>query len=540
MNKFYTILFLSSILLIIASGQEKYFSRIALERHIQVLGSDSMLGRGSGNSGGEQAAQYIAVQLASMGLKPFGDNGGYFQKIQVHENKVLQSSVLNFLSSQDTIIFEYLEDYVMLKYGSQTYIPQPSEMVFVGYGITAPEYDYNDYQAIDVQNKIVVYLEGEPPSDDSTFFAGKKPSVYSYPEAKERNAIAHGARGSIMIASPPDKGGKSWKDWQQAYAFPDMALAYAVAGHFSIIIPGNTAEPMFRSSSINLDKIYKMKSENRIESFPLNGKISFIGAFDQRDFLASNVLAIRNGRQKKGSYLIISAHYDHLGIGPSVKGDSIYNGVVDNALGVSGLLQIAHAMANSPRPKRSIIFLFVTGEEKGLLGTKYYLDHPQVPLYKTIANINIDGLAMFDEFETVIGIGSQYSTLRKFLRESAVKNEIRVSSLPDNFSGPETFLRSDQAGFAREGIPSILIMDGPHYKNLSYKEGIRKHINWISNRYHTPFDDLYQPLNYQAMQQHCVLLYDFILNLANSKDKPRWNPNSPYINARLRSQAEKR
>ncbi|MCF7740699.1 MAG: M28 family peptidase [Candidatus Marinimicrobia bacterium] len=540
MKKTFYILFLCANLLVIVSGQNEYFSRNALERHIQVLGSDSLLGRGTGNSGGEQAAQYIAVQLASMGLKPFGDNGGYFQKLQVHENQVLPSSVLNYISSQDTIIFEYLKDYVMLKYGSQTYIPQPSELVFVGYGITAPEYDYNDYQAINVQNKIVVYLEGEPYSDDSTFFAGSKPSVYSYPEAKERNAIAHGARGSIMIAASPDQGGKSWKDWQQSYAFPDMALAYSVAGHFSTIIPKKTASRIFQSSSYSMQEIYQMKAENRILSFPLNGKVSFLGAFDQRDFMASNVLAIRKGRQKNDSYLIVSAHYDHLGVGPAVQGDSIYNGVVDNALGVSGLLQLAHAIAKNQRPKRSIIFLFVTGEEKGLLGTKYYLDHPQVPLYKTIANINIDGLAMFDEFESIIGIGSQYSTLRKFLKESAESRGVQLSTLPDNFSGPESFLRSDQAGFAREGIPSILIMDGPHYENLSYEEGMRKHTNWIKNRYHTPFDDFEQPLNYDAMQQHCALLFDFIINLANRDEEPVWNSNSPYINARLRSKAEKR
>jgi Zn-dependent M28 family amino/carboxypeptidase len=540
MQKTYKILLILFLLTFIASGQSKYFSRNALDRHIQYLGSDSLLGRGTGNRGGEMAAQYIAVQLASMGLQPFGDYDSYFQKIQVHETKVLNSSLLNFVSENDTIIFEYLKDYVLLKYGSQTYIPQPSEMVFVGYGITAPEYDYNDYQAIDVQNKIVVYLEGEPYSEDSAFFAGKNRTVFSYPKAKERIAIAHGARGSIMITAPEDQKGKTWSEWRKSYTFSDMSLAYSVAGHFSIIVSNQTAEKIFKASTYSLDDIYRMKKEQRIESFNLNGKISFMGAFDQRDFMASNVLAIRKGRKKKDSYLIVTAHYDHLGIGPPVRGDSIYNGVVDNAVGVAGLLQLAHAIANSPRPKRSIIFLFVTGEERGLLGTKYYLDHPRVPLYKTIANINIDGLGVFDTFKSVVGIGSGYSTLSRFLKQSADEMGLKVSVLPDNFQEPESFLRSDQAGFAREGIPSILVMDGPYYQHLSYEEGIQKNLQWMKNRYHTPFDDLSQPLNYKAMQQHCLVLYNLIQELANSEKTPEWNPNSPYINARLRSRAEKR
>lgn len=528
------------ILVVIINGQEKYFSRNALERHVQFLGSDSLIGRGTGNRGGEKAAQYIAVQLASMGLQPFGDYNSYFQKVQVHETRVLKSSMLSYISETDTIIFDYLKDYVLLKYGSQTYIPRPSELVFVGYGITAPEYDYNDYQSLDVRDKIVVYLEGEPYSEDSTFFAGRQQTVFSYPQAKERIAIAHGARGSIMIAAPENKGGKTWKDWQKSYSFSDLSLAYEVAGHFSIIISNATAEKIFEGSDHTLEEVYLMQQQNRLESFDLPGRVSFMGAFDQRDFLASNILAIRRGTKYRDSYLIVTAHYDHLGIGPPVKGDSIYNGVVDNAVGVAGLLQIAHLLANRPQPKRSIIFLFVTGEEKGLLGTKYYLDHPGVPLYKTIANVNIDGLGIFDTFESVIGIGSGYSTLKDFLQETAREMDLRVSPLPTNFQGPESFLRSDQAGFAREGIPAILVMDGPHYENLSYKDGIQQNIHWLKNRYHTPFDDLSQPLNYEAMQQHCMILYKLILNLANSEEVPEWNPNSPYINARLRSKAEKR
>ena len=185
-------------------------------------------------------------------------------------------------------------------------------------------------------------------------------------------------------------------------------------------------------------------------------------------------------------------------------------------------------------------FMVVTGEEKGLLGSTYYTDHPVVPLYKTVANLNIDGVAAYDNFNSVIGVGSEYSTLAKFLERTARKNDLKIGSLPPQFKNWETFNRSDQIAFAKAGIPSILILDAPDYKNISDEEGLNMLINYNKNIYHTPFDDLSHEINYDAVIQHIKFLFDFCYEVASTSEKPKWNSGVPYINARLRSQAEKR
>jgi Zn-dependent M28 family amino/carboxypeptidase len=215
--------------------------------------------------------------------------------------------------------------------------------------------------------------------------------------------------------------------------------------------------------------------------------------------------------------------------------------VFDNAAGVSALLEIAEAFTKlTVKPKRSIIFMLLTGEEMGLLGSKYYVDHPIVPLYKTIANINIDGVASFDEFNSVVGFGTEYSTLEDFLTNAALQENLNVTDVPSIFMKSESFRMSDQITFATVGIPSILVMDGIDYKNLTKEEGLEKFIYFSDNIYHTPFDDLSQPINYEAAIQHIKLLFRLAYNIADSVEEPEWNSGSPFINARLRTIAEKK
>jgi Zn-dependent M28 family amino/carboxypeptidase len=280
-----------------------------------------------------------------------------------------------------------------------------------------------------------------------------------------------------------------------------------------------------------------------MRSFDLKTKLSFKGEFKRRDFVASNVIGLIEGSDEelRDSYIIVSAHYDHLGIGEAVKGDSIYNGVFDNAAGTAAVLELAKVFASkSIRTKRSIIFLLLTGEEKGLLGSIYYTDHPIKPLYKTIANINIDGVASFDIFKSIVAVGSEYSTLKNNIEHSAEKMNLSIVPIPSQFVESESFNRSDQIAFANAGIPSVLVLDAPDYVNISKTDAIEKFIYYNQNVYHTPFDDLQQPINYDAVNQHLELLFDIIYSLANSESEPEWNSGAPFINARLRSKAEKK
>lgn len=515
----------------------------SLKNHVFFLGNDSLKGRGTGTEGNKLAAEYIARKMAAYNLKPIGDNHTYFQSVPMHGSIPLQTSQLKISSDSNEHVFTLKKDYLLYKSGAQTYIPKPLPLVFVGYGIIAPEYDYNDYQSQNVDGKIVVFLSGEPPSNDSSYFNGEYPTIYSYPESKQRIAISRGARGSILIPRPGELATKSWDAWIQTFSFEDVTLAYSVTANLSIAMNPAAAEMLFQSTPYSLNHILEMEQRHMISSFPLDINLSFKGEFIEREFFDRNVLGMLEGRVQKpdDSYLIISAHYDHLGIGAPVKGDSIYNGVFDNAVGVSALLEIARAFSRMPeRPFHHIIFLATTGEEKGLLGSKYYLDHPYAPLHKTIANVNIDGLSMFEEFKDVIGLGQELSTLGESLKTVAKSMGIRVSPLPSQFLRVESFARSDQIAFAQAGIPSILIAEGLHYKESTPNQGLQRIVQWTENVYHTPFDDLNQFMNFEAAQQHCRIIFAFCYHLAQERDFPKWNTGTPYINARLRSIAEKR
>lgn len=517
----------------------------SLYRHLLFLGSDSLEGRGTGARGSELAAAYVAQHIQQFGLLPASEDHSYEQQIPLHGSKPLAGSKFQLVTKAGTIDLALARDYLLYNTGAQTFIPKPAPLVFVGYGITAPEYDYNDYQTMNVAGKIVVFLSGEPEANDLSYFEGERQTIYAIPEVKQKIALSRGAVGSIMIPSPRDLSGvgRNWQYWLEQFAFEDISLLYSAAGNLSVVMNPAAAQALFEGGSHSLAEVFAMERMNSVRSFALPVSASFRGSFQQRDFLASNVIGMLEGSdpELKHTYVIISAHYDHLGIGPPVAGDSIYNGVFDNAVGVAATLEMARAFAGLPvKPKRSLLFLFLIGEEKGLLGSTYYVDHPVVPLYRTIANLNIDGLAMFDTFDDIVGVGAELSTLGELLHEVAKELHLSVSPVPAPFAEAAAFGRSDQIAFARGGIPAILIMEGAKYRNTPSGEGMQRIIDWGRRLYHTPFDDLNQPMNLQAAQQHAQILFAFCYRLANLETVPEWKKGTPYLNARLQSLAEQR
>ncbi len=540
------ILLIGLLSVLAAAGQQDFEFQInidALRNHAEYLADDELRGRGTGTYGEKLAAEYLAMEFERLNLFPLGDNGNYFQNIPMHSSESLSGCQALLYNNTDTLNLELEKDYLLFKSGAQTLVPKPIDLVFVGYGIFAPEYDYNDYQSVDVSNKIVVYLDGEPVSTDKSYFNGTEQTIYAYPESKERMAISRGARGSILLLNPQNPRFRTWEHYVQNYAFTEVTLAYSVTAHLSLILNPNSAAHLFKNAQYSLQDIYTMDKNNTLKSFDLATSLSFKGQFKQRDFISPNVIAMLSGSDSKlkHEYIIITAHYDHLGIGKPMLADSIYNGFGDNALGCAGVLEMARVLSeNRKKLKRSFIFLMVTGEEKGLLGSTYYIDHPAVPLYRTIANLNVDGLAMFDEFNDIVGVGHELSDLDETLKETANQLGLLTSPVPQQFMVSESFARSDQISFAKAGIPSILIMDGLQYKRLTPVQGLQMHINWIDHIYHTPFDDKDQTMNYKAAQQHCRVLTHFIFNTANRESEPQWKPGTPYINARLQTIAEKR
>lgn len=519
------------------------FSRKNLREYLNFLGSDSLQGRGTGSSGEELAASFIAEKFSDLGLKPLEYDNSYFQYIPMHGSISLSESEIKINYKTETYNLKLNKDFLLYTSGEQTFLSSASPLVFVGYGIFAPEYDYNDYQQIDVSGKIAVFIEGEPHSQDENYFNGETPTIYSLPEAKQRIALARGAVGSILIPLEKEYSEESWIKTSNEFSFENVTLASSVNKNLSILINPLAAQNLFMNSLFDLNDIYKMHDDKSMRSFFLNCTLSFRGLFKERDFLSSNIIGLLEGEDSnlRNNYIIISAHYDHLGIGPAVNGDSIYNGVTDNAIGVSGLLELARTLSQSkPKLKKSIIFLCLTAEEKGLLGSQYYISSPVVPLYKCDANINVDGLAVFDEFNSIIGIGSEHSSLKETLNEAALKRGLSLTNIPAPFENWLSYYKSDQASFAHAGIPSILVYEGIDPKYKSKDDALNWFIHYSQNIYHSPFDDLNQPLDINGTVQHLTLLYDFISLLANSETVPEWNEDAPFLQARLRSIAEKR
>ncbi len=515
-------------------------SAAQIKKHTEILSSDKFEGRGTGTTGGNLAAEYIASEFEKYGLKPIGQNNSFYQYIPMHGSFPLESSELKIFSGKSEVSLRLNEDYFLYKSGQQTFTPVPLPMVFVGYGIVAPEFDYNDYQEIDVEGKIVLFLDGEPGSDDPSFFNGEIPTIYSYPASKQRIALSRGAAGSILI---PNEDDVDWSHRVLEFAFEDVNLAYTATNNLSILLNPEAADILFNNAEYSFSQILQMKQEHRLMSFPLNAQLRFKGEYIQRDFRSQNVAGILEGSdpELKETYLVVSAHYDHLGIGPAVEGDSIYNGTLDNAMGVAVLLELAKKFSETKNSfSRSIIFLALTGEEKGLLGSLFYTDHPLVPLHKTIANLNIDGIALFKDFQSIIGVGAEFSTLKIVLENTAARKDLLVEKIPPQFKSFEAFNQSDQVSFAYAGVPSILVLEGIQNKHKSKEDVLYSFINYMVHCYHTPFDDLSQEIDYIASVQHKDVLYDMALSLLNSETAPEWETSSPFVNARLRSIAEKR
>lgn len=526
-----------------AFEENSKFSAGNISGHFTYLASDLLMGRGVGTKGELLAAKYIANEFEKAGLKPLGSNNEFFQFIPLHGSTPQQKTELNIHYSNYDLTLMLNEDYVLFTTGEQTFLSGKYPIVFVGYGITAPEYDYNDYQNIDISGKVAVFLEGEPLSNNDNYFEGEKITIYSYPRTKQLIALSRGAVGSILIPFKSKYSKARWEKITNNFSFENVSPATSINQNLSILINPLSAYYLFQNSLYELNEVYQMHEKNNMQSFFLNCQLSFKGHFVERDFLSPNVIGLLEGSDAvlRDSYIIISAHYDHLGIGQSINGDSIYNGAFDNAIGVAGLLELTRIFSKEKQNlKRSLIFLCVTAEEKGLLGSIFYTTSPPIPLYKTIANINIDGLAVFDRFKSVIGIGSEFSSLGVILEKVASNLKLSIGNIPEGFANCTSFYISDQAAFAHAGVPSILIYEGLEPENKSFDEALEWYINFSENIYHSPFDDVSQDINFAAAIQHLDIIYHFIYELANSKDEPYWYEFSPFLSARLRSKAERK
>ena len=501
----------------------------ALRADMRLLADDLLEGRAAGTRGHEVAALFMATQFEAMGLEPAGENGTYFQSVPLRSfSPDEKRTTLKLLLAGKTQNLIFGQDFISLGDPARADVSVEAPLVFVGFGVTAPEQAYDDYAGMEAKGKIVALISGAPPQFEATVRAH-----YSSTAAKRANAAAHGAVGAIVLDSNALEQVYPFKDRVSELALPDLRWLDA-KGQPNDYFPElrglaflsmTATARVCENSGKSVEQVYSAAKDGKSFSFALAVTAEMKTASQLADVRSPNVIARLPGSDPKlrDEYVVYSAHLDHLGIGEPVNGDSIYNGALDNASGSACLLEIARAYSQmNPRPSRSILFVSVTGEEEGLLGSDYFAHYPSVGKDHLVADINIDGnLALLWPIEDVIPRGSEHSTLSAAAREAAARMKFDVS--PDPFPELVFFIRSDQYSFVKQGIPSVFLSTGMKSSDPKIKpvEIITK---WRQTIYHKPQDDMNQPFDFESGAKYAQ--YAFILGylVAQNAAKPVWNP----------------
>jgi Zn-dependent M28 family amino/carboxypeptidase len=466
--------------------------------HVRFLSHDLLEGRGTGQRGGELAAEYIATQFAEYGLKPAGDNGSYLQKVPLVGITTLPETQFTLLPKQGGAMhLKPLDEYVAYDQTQQEQSDVDAEIVYVGYGIEAPEYNWDDYKGADVRGKVLLMLVNEPPSDDPKFFKGKALTYYGRWTYKFEEAARKGAVGVILIhredmASYPWEVVRNSNSGEKSYLKVEgPVLKVASWVHLDV------AKKLAAASGMDLEK---MMADARMREFrPVNlgAKLKAHMVSKVRPFESSNVLAILPGASRKmnDEAVMYTAHYDHFGIRPDMPGDNIFNGAADNATGCGILLELARAFSVAKdRPGRSVIFAAVTAEEQGLLGSEYLGKHLPVPAGKIALDLNYDNVQPFGSPEEVQVSGAERTTFYPWVQ--AMAKEFRLAIRPDSRPEAGHFYRSDHFSLARVGIPSFSINEGMKFKGHDEAWGLAQDKEYTEKRYHQPSDEYHPEMDF--------------------------------------------
>ncbi len=505
----------------------------AIRAHMRFLSDSLLTGRAPGTPGYEIAARYVASQLEAAGLHPAGAKGGWYQTVPLRKSVVddgKSSLVLVITGHQDksgeqTLV--PLKDYVLVGDLNRTDTSVGAPVVFAGFGITAKERDYDDYAGADVKGKIVVVLSNAPAKFPSTVRA-----YYSDFVVKSRNAVAHGAVGFMSMQLPEDEKRYAWdwivpqiqmgsmewleKDGSPHNGFPELRCGLALSH--------SGAEKLFAGASKTLDQIFDAARAGKPQSLALavSARVHALASHTSAD--SPNILGEVPGSDPvlRNQYVVYTAHVDHLGICPPVNGDNVCHGTEDNASGTASLLEIARAFANLPKaPRRSILFVFVTGEEMGLLGSDYFANFPTVPRGAIAANVNIDGApGLFYSMKDLIVLGVEHSSLEQQV-ESAAKR-IGYSLSPDPMPEENFFVRSDQYSFVLQGIPAVDVTDGMQSVDPKI-DGMKLQKEWMVTKYHTPLDNMDQALDYDSAARAAGVNFLVGYDVAQQDAVPTWN-----------------
>ena len=466
-----------------------------IRAHVKFLASDLLEGRGTGQRGGDIAAEYIATQFALQRLKPGGDNGTYMQRVPMVGVTPLPETRFAYAPEGGAAIaLKPLDDYVAYDQTQQAESDVDAGIVFVGYGIEAPEYHWDDYKGVDVKGKVLLMLVNEPPSNDPKFFKGSALTYYGRWTYKYEEAARKGAVGAILVhqtemASYPWEVVRNSNSGEKSYLQLDGSPKLKVSSWISY----GVAQQLASAGGEDLSKLIVLAQGQNFKPVNLKVRLQAHMVSKIRPFQGNNVIAILPGGDNKfkSEAVMYTAHYDHLGIRPDMPGDNIYNGANDNATGCGILLEIARAFAQSAqKPRRAIIFASVTGEEQGLLGSEYLGKHPPIPAGKITLDLNYDDVPPLGAPEEVEVSGAERTTFYPMVQ--ALAKEFRLTIRPDARPAAGHYYRSDHFSLARVGIPAFSINEGMKYKGHDMAWGMQQAEEYTAKRYHQPSDE-YRP-----------------------------------------------
>ncbi|MEO8100480.1 MAG: M28 family peptidase [Acidobacteriota bacterium] len=522
-----------------AQSQMADVSGERIRAHVKFLSSDLLEGRAPGSRGGDLATNYIATQFALLGAQPAGDKGTYFQQFQLVGVAPQNSSQLSAIpTSGPAIAFKWLDEFVGV---TQRQIPNAeldAPAVFVGHGIVAPEYQWDDYKGVDVKGKVVVFFTGEPPSTDAKFFTGAALTYYGRWTYKFEEATRHGAVAAIIIHTEPTASygwatvRGSWGTEEQQVALAKDEYALAFAGWMT----KDKGDKLGATIGMTADQMLAAADQRGFQAkeLPLHFRASAPAVV--RTVNTANIVARIDGSDAKlkDEAVIFSAHWDHLGVGEAVAGDSIYNGAADNGTGTGMLLEMARAWAALPqKPRRSAIFLAVSAEEQGLRGSFYFGQHPVIPAGKIAAGLNFDMFLPFGRAQDVTVNGAERTTIYPIVEQAAQRMGLKIS--PDARPSAGTYYRSDHFSFARVGIPSFSVDGGDDFVGKPAGFGKQAHAEFTEKRYHQPGDEYKDDWDFAGMEQYSQFGLLIGIDIANQDAMPTWKPGDEFLAARQAS-----
>jgi Zn-dependent M28 family amino/carboxypeptidase len=507
----------------------------AISARIRFLSDDLLEGRFTGSRGHAVAERYVASELQAMGAEPGGDGGTFLQAVPLRgaTKDPTKMSLVVRSHAQADLRLKLNDDFILSSDLRTANVDVEAPLVFVGFGVAAPEYGYDDFAGIDVKGKIAVIFSGAPLSDKDDFFPPTGHAVYSDSREKVARLAARGAVGVIGVYRPEDEEHLPWarltktasieqmswlKDGEPGTSAPGAQLRGTILWKaFDAIlaragVAGGTAALTAAANARTL-KSFDLPAS-------LHGKLQV----KLRDLESHNVVGILRGSDPKlsGEFVVYSAHLDHLGIGAPIDGDSIYNGALDNASGTAAILEIAHAFSILPkRPARSILFLSCTGEERGLLGSDYFARNPTVPAGSIVADFNDDMVLALAPVHDVVALGAEHSSLGPIVLAAA--GSLGLATSPDPEPKQVHFIRSDQYSFVKRGIPSVMVTAGLQDDQGHTESLMAKRKAWIATRYHAPKDEWDPTYDYEGMARvaRVELLAGFAV--ANAAERPTWS-----------------